>query len=133
MTLKSLYEEPAALDEKLLVGVLGPLIRLTPNPIDESEAIRPLPAFDELNRRQKVLTVLITQRARVSLGDIDAESLGVSPVQIEEWTGIPGGSLRPLLRRMLTDRIISQPDRGRYQVPLYAIERAAQEISGDSA
>ena len=132
MSLNSLYEESASIDENLLTGVLSPLIRLVPNPTEESEAIRPLPAFDDLRRRQKVLTVLITQRARVSLGDIGVESLGVSPAQIEEWTGIPGGSLRPLLRRMLTDRIVVQPDRGRYQVPPYAMERAAKEITGGS-
>jgi hypothetical protein len=47
-----------------------------------------------------------------------------SPLEIERATGIPGGSVRPALKRLLKARLVERGIGGGYVVPTYATVRA---------
>jgi DNA-binding GntR family transcriptional regulator len=49
---------------------------------------------------------------------------GASPLEIERATGIPGGSVRPALKRLLKARLVERDVAMGYIVPNYAMLRA---------
>ena len=128
MSLDDLYEDEGRLDVDLLRSALLPYMRLVRNSRTESEAIRPTAAFEDLSARGKTLVILLAQRARAALGDIAPDDVAVGPAAIATWTGMAGGTLRPLLRGLVSERLVTQPARGLYTLPLHAVERAAREL-----
>ena len=129
MSLDDLYEDGGRLDVDLLRSALLPYMRLVRNARTEDEAIRPTAAFEDLSARGKTLVVLLAQRARAALDDIAPDDVPVGPAAIAGWTGMAGGTLRPLLRRLVGERLVAQPARGLYSLPLHAVEKAARELA----
>ncbi len=133
MSLEELYEDQDRVDEDLLRSTLLPYIRLARDARVGDPAFRPTADFDDLSARGKTLVVLLTQRARATLGDIESDTVPLRPTMISAWTGIAGGTLRPALRRLASERLVMQPARGMYELPPYAIEKAAREIAKECA
>ena len=133
MSLEELYEDQDRVDVDLLRSTLLPYIRLARDARDGDPAFRLTADFDDLSARGKTLVVLLAQRARATLGDIDSDTVPLRPTTISGWTGIAGGTLRPALRRLASERLVKQPARGMYEVPPYAIEKAAREIAKETA
>ena len=61
----------------------------------------------------------LTRRISVSLS---ASGEGATPQEIEKATGVMGGTLRPILKRLLGARLVARGDGARYLVPNHALE-----------
>jgi hypothetical protein len=82
----------------------------------------------KLNHRQVVLATLLAQRA---LGLLDGQHpKGLRPQDIEERTGIRGGTLRPILKILVEGDLIRQMEDKAYFVPSHAFEAAKGYLDG---
>jgi hypothetical protein len=79
-----------------------------------------------LGGRGLVVTALLAQQALHLLQERHAS--GLAPREIEAATGIPGGTLRPILKRLADKGIVRKEDTGVYTVPGYALEDVAREF-----
>lgn len=125
MALEELLVDSRELDREMVGGVLLPYLR-----IDRATCeILPLPAWDDAPNEVRVLLYLLARRAMRAL---ELEALGArdaaSPVEIERATGIPGGSVRPALKRLLQARIVAKKDGVGYIVPNYSLSRVREYV-----
>ena len=112
------------LDRELVGAVLRPYLR-----IDRHTAeVIPLPAWDAAPTEVRVLLYLLARRAMRALDLPPVAGAAASPVQIARATGIPGGSVRPALKRLLRAGVVAKPDRVGYIVPNYAMSRVREYI-----
>lgn len=67
--------------------------------------------------REKLVIFLLMRKAMFLRGVIPKE--GTTPSEIERRTGIPGGTIRPLLRKLVDEKFIraEKGDDGGYYVP----------------
>jgi hypothetical protein len=114
--LEDLIVDASELDRELVADVLSPYVRLD----RASETTYPLPAWDELKNDYKVVVLLVARKAMVALDWTSEEAL--SPVEISRRSGIPGGSVRPALQRLVGRRLVVE-ESGRYRVPNWAINQ----------
>lgn len=84
---------------------------------------------DSISARGLVVTGLLAQHALHLLNE--RHMAGLAPREIEARTGIQGGTLRPILKR-LADRglVRKNDDTGVYTIPGYALEDVAKEFGG---
>src|SRR5689334_8806090 len=116
MVLEELLVDGRDMDRDMVATVLAPYLR-----IDRASGdLIPLPAWDDLPSESRVLLFLLTRRASRALG-IGRGCDGASPVEIERATGIPGGSVRPALKRLLKSRTVARQVGIGYLVPNYAL------------
>lgn len=73
----------------------------------------------QLNGTRVVVTALLAQKALVLLGAETTEAL--QPRELEALTGIRGGTLRPILKKLSDDGIVSRKADG-YVLPNAALE-----------
>lgn len=97
--------------------------------IDESGSIAFSAGFDSQPARRRVLVAVLAARAAFELDLRDEGS--ATPADIEQLTGMPGGTVRPKLRELAGSRVLHCSD-GRYVVPDSQIRRAA-ELVGNGA
>ena len=112
------------LDKELVAEVLSPYLRLD----KDACSIRPLGPWNELNAKEKILLYLIARKAMVALG-FDLGKEGATPNEVIQDTGLKKGTVHPVLRDLLTDRMVDQSKDKRYSVPNYAIERIKNMLS----
>lgn len=117
--LKKLVVDEKALSEEALAGVLAPLASLT-----TEGAVMFRPGFTGSNR-MRVLVGLLATSAAHRLGLRTADTL--APRELEELTGIKGGTLRPLLRGLVEKRLIAG-SAGSYRIPPFAFFAVAEEV-----
>jgi len=84
---------------------------------------------DRLNAHSSVVTALLAQQALHLLDGRHAP--GLAPHEIEACTGIPGGTLRPVLKRLADGGLVRKIDKA-YTVPGYALEQLAGELREES-
>lgn len=123
MTLDDLLVDSRELDRALVADVLGPYVRIDRGSGD----LIPLPAWDDVSNEARVLLYLLARRAMRAL-ELPVPGEGASPVEIERATGIPGGSVRPALKRLLKARAVSKHTGAGYVVPNYALSRVREYI-----
>lgn len=75
---------------------------------------------DELTVREKLLVFFLAWKVLSIKGIVSSED--ATPKQIEQTTGIPGGSIRPTLKKLLDDKLIRSQGDG-YIVPNSRIKR----------
>jgi len=120
-TLEDLVIDVPAIDRALLAGTLAPYVRLS-----ETGALVPLaPGWATLSTERAVVVCLLAFRAAAALG-LRADG-AAAPAEITRATGLPGGSVRPALVRLLrARRIVRIPHAGRF--PLYFVPLAALSV-----
>jgi hypothetical protein len=117
--LEELVVDAREVDRELVGTLLKPYLRID----RETCAILPQPGWAEVPNEARVLLYLVARKAMRALAlAIPAEA--ASPLEIERATGIPGGSVRPALKRLLKGRLVERELGGGYIVPNYAILRA---------
>lgn len=91
-----------------------------------------LPNFSQLSTTNKILAIVLARRAAHALG-LSEKDL-ISPKEIEEKTGIPGGTVRRELGELRDKRLLINI-KGSYSVPNYAIPNISMEslIKGQSS
>jgi hypothetical protein len=121
--LSRLVVDESVIDLELLAGTLEPIVRLDlrQGGFAFLQGVR-----QRLNTRQQVLVALLSQKALHLLDERLPEAL--RPQEIEASTGIRGGTLRPVLKRLSDGQTISQDASKGYFVPAFAIEDAAQQV-----
>ncbi len=122
--LARLVVDDADVDRELLASALEDRVRLDL----QRGAFSFLPGVrDRLSARALVATALLAQYALHLLDD--RYVAGLAPRDLEERTGVHGGTLRPILKR-LADRRLIRKDGEVYAVPGYALEQVAREFEG---
>jgi hypothetical protein len=129
MALKDLIAEKGVLDEAAIERIVGSFVRYD---VDDL-AVTFTPAIGELSNRAKILVYLVALQGWKFVTD-DTTPSSARPKDIEDATGIPGGSLRPTLRSLVENHLLSEKD-GRYSVSstsFHAIERELSKTDVDS-
>ena len=121
--LDELLVDSEELDRELVGTVLLPYLRIERRTCE----VIPLPAWDEAPTEVRVLLYLLARRAMRAL-QLPLGSEAASPVEIERATGIPGGSVRPALKRLLKARAVAKQGATAYIVPNYALERVREYV-----
>ena len=117
-TLEELLVSGKEINRGLVADLLQPFTRID---ADTCEII-PTGVWRGLSNESKSLIYLLARKAMLAL-DLPIQVEGVTPQEIERATGVLGNSLRPVLRRLLDQRLIAKAD-GRYYVPNHALESA---------
>lgn len=112
------------MDQQLVASILKPFLRID----KDSAGIIPQEPWQKLTNEARVLLFLIARRAMKAL-ELPIEDETAGPIDIEKEIGIKGGSLRPILKRLSGQRILSK-SHGRYFVPNYSIQRI-KEMSAE--
>lgn len=126
MALKDLIAEKAALDEAAIERIVTPYVRYDV----ETQQVTFTPAFAGLSNRAKILVYLIALQGWRFVAD-NAPAADARPADVEDATGIPGGSLRPTLRLLCENHIVSDKD-GRYSARAASFPAIEAELSGSN-
>lgn len=121
--LEDLVVDARELDRELIGTLLRPYLRID----RASGEVIPLPAWDDAPTEVRVLLYLLARRAMRAL-DLPIGRDAAAPVEIERATGIPGGSVRPALKRLLKARAVAKQDGIGYIVPNYAMSRVREYL-----
>ncbi len=93
-------------NRRLLVDLLKPHVGIDP----ETGSIHFLKHPPDLSAKQHILAYLMAKLALASRKPSYGSAAG--PKEIQEATRLPGGTVRPILRRLLDERVISQGEEG---------------------
>jgi len=126
MALKDLIAEQGALDEPTIEKIVTPYVRYDVN----AKKISFLPTFARLSNRAKILVYLVALQGWKYVTD-EAIAADARPVDIQEMTGIPGGSLRPVLRDLSESHVLAEQD-SRYSVRSVVLATIEAEIGQDA-
>lgn len=123
-TLENLLIDEEEVSEEILHDLLTNYIRIG----KQSGDLMPQDAFHDLTAKQKVVIVLLSQRARHELEMVETEWL--SPTEISQQSGVKKGTVYPVVREIDNEGLIENED-GSYRVPSHSIGRARDYIQGD--
>jgi len=126
MALKDLVAQKGSLDEAAIEEIVSEYVRYDP----EAQTIAFIPGAADLPNRAKVLVYLVALQGWPFVTDA-AISVDAKPGDIAEHLGIPGGTLRPILKE-LKDRHIIAERNGRYFVRPISLASIKSELAGDS-
>jgi len=99
--LEELLVSKSELDENLLKDVLKPFIKIE----NETGEYIFTPKFSDLTLRQKIIVILLGQKAKVRLNLTQKEE--VRPKDLEYLLGEKGNSIRPALKELRRKGLIS--------------------------
>ena len=122
--LEDLLVDGAELDRALLSELLAAYVGIDA----AATGIVPKQGWAGLGPDAKVLVYLLARKAMVALDAVDLEIEGALPKEIEESTGVKGGTLRPKLAGMKNEGVLAQDGAKRYFVPTHAVLRAKAKI-----
>lgn len=121
--LSKLVVNQAEVDRELLAELLTDKVAIDPGTGTFTFKHR---VRKQLSKRNIVLAALLAQKALILLGAEVAEPL--KPRELEPSTGIQGGTLRPILKKLTEEGIISRKSDG-YFVPNHSLEAVADLLS----
>ena len=124
MSLKRLLVSEQQLTEEILDQLLSDYVRL----VHETRRVTLTPAGGALTGRAKVVLVLAAQHAWRFLAPDEEQDTSLPIREIEQLTGLPGNTLRPILKDLTDRRLLESTGKGVYRLPAYALTYAAAEI-----
>ena len=116
--LEELFVSGKEVDQELVAKILSPFLKID----RDSCAIVPNAQWQEINNDLKIILFLLARKA-MKLRGLNIDNEGALPSEIEKETGMKGGSVRPKLKELFEQRVISKTDDGRYIVPSYSLTR----------
>ena len=81
---------------------------------------------NDLTVRQKLLVFLLARKILWDTEIIEVE--GMTPSELESETHIAGGTIRPILGKLMDARLVQKDDEGRYFVPNYSLNKIREEL-----
>jgi hypothetical protein len=123
MALKHHTIDSSKISEELIEAIISERVKYDP----AKETVVLLPATRGLTNDRKILVYLAALQGWRFLVKENSPHENASPLEISRVTGIPGGSVRPLLRG-LEDRKILIATKGRYEVPAHNLGRVRDII-----
>ena len=121
--LDELVVSGADLDRDLVATVLKPFSRLD----GDRKRVLLLPAWESLKNDHKILVFLVARKAMTALEWVGDDA--VSPRDVTRETGLPGGSVRPGLLRLVNSRLVAQGENGGYLIPNWAMNRVKSVLA----
>lgn len=122
--LNDLLIDRVQLNEELLHDVLLPVVGID----GERQEIVPKAPWSVLSPDAKILVFCLGRKAMATIPSIALEVEGVHPKEIEEGTGVPGGTLRPKLRLFRSQGLLTQDTEGRYYIPTHAVTEVSEVL-----
>lgn len=116
--LEKLLVNGKEIDRQLVANILKPFLQID----RDTASIIPQEPWQKLTNEARILLFLIARRAMKAL-ELSIEDEAAAPIEIEKETGIKGGTLRPTLKRLSDQKVISKSSHGRYFIPNYSIQR----------
>jgi hypothetical protein len=112
-----------------LAAIILPFVRINPS----TGEIGFTQDGDQLVTREKLLVYLLAQKAKFIRGLVSKEQ--TSPSEMERGTGLPGGTIRPILRRLVEDKLIraDKGDGGGYFIPNVKIREVGNVLMKGSS
>jgi hypothetical protein len=123
MALKDLVGTKSALAEDAIESIVRGLVTYD----DEAHEVALTPDGMRLGNRAKLLVYLTALLGWPFITEASVAS-DAKPADIEEATGIAGGSLRPLLRQLLEERLLTC-QKARYAVRSTSIAAISAELA----
>jgi hypothetical protein len=118
-----LMVEDAEFDEELLADALAAYVGIG----RETGHLIWTSAARGLSTKPRLIAYLLARIALCRLGFCEEE--WASPKQVEEGTGVPGGTVRRTLRELQSARL-AQSQGGRYRVAPFGLAKAVDVLKG---
>lgn len=119
--LEDLYVDKDEIDRKRLSEALKGIIG-----IDRESGDPAFTGFHDLSNKRKFLAFLLYKRALLALGKIEESTLGESPGEIVEVTGIPRGTVTSYKSTMSI--VENDKEIGGYYIPSHAVTTAIEKL-----
>lgn len=126
MSLKDLTISLNQVTEELIEQIVSPFIRYDL----ENSQIFFLPESNILSARARILIFLTATKGWEFLDP--EKNTAIAPREIENATGISGGTVRPLLGELVNDRLIVRTGTGAYEVSAVALPLILQQLRRSS-
>ncbi len=124
MGLEKLLVTEEAVTEDVLERILADFVRLAQ---DTRRAIL-TPSGVNLPARPKVLLVLAAQHAWRFIQPVQKGNLALPIAEIGAQTGLPGNTLRPVLKQLTDSHILEPLSKGVYRLPPHSLPQVEREI-----
>lgn len=128
--LNRIVVEGDKIDLELLADTVAPFAKIYR--VGDKADIRLTDEGRELNYTKQILVYLLARKAIAYLDNppISEEEQGLSPSELEEKTRIKGNTLRPTLRRLVDEQLLSNDKQfGGYHIPNYALKDVSKYLA----
>lgn len=122
-TLENLLVDEQEISEEILHDLLTEYIRIG----KQSGGLIPQQPFRDLTAKEKVVIVLLSQRARHELDMVETEWM--TPTEISDQSGVKKGTVYPTVRELDNEGVVEDDD-GSYRIPTHGINEAREFIDG---
>lgn len=124
MALKDLVADASKIDEEAIEAIVAEFVRYDP----AAKKIIFTPKGTTLKNEPKLLVFLVAMEGWKYVTD-ESHSAPTKPADLESATGIHGGSLRPILKKMKDSHLIAVTD-GHYSVQTANLDSVRNVIAG---
>lgn len=127
--LGKLFVDGQAIDRELLANAIFPYVRIY---LEQGNAqIAFTKEGEALTSKEKLLTYLLARKAIHLRNKELLASEAVSPKELEAATGIPGGTIRPVLKQLRDERLvqIDKSEEGGYIARNHALNQISEMLS----
>lgn len=126
MALKDHIADSTKIKEEEIEAIISDYLKYDPS----HKTVVLMPRAQELSVEKKVLLHLVAlQGWKFISSKEEIPDSGATPKEIEQVTGVKGGTLRPTLRALVQSRML-ESKKGRYEIPAHNFGRVREVMAG---